>query len=140
MWQKSVPATSVWVEGLSNMEGAKTWIFPDGYLPAKGQGEDYIGHDCICIVNTSLEAAQCFLDFYFEDTEPQLNIPVLVGAQRSLHLRLDKPEQLGGYALPREKPYSARLRSSVPVVAQYSRLDVKQSNMAFLSNLGYPVP
>jgi hypothetical protein len=121
------------------MDGAKTWIFPDGYLPQRGEGEDYVGHDCICIVNTGLEDAQCWLDFYFEDTEPQLNIAVSVGAQRSLHLRLDKPEQLGGYLLPREMPYSARLRSNVPVVAQYSRLDVKQNNMAFLSSLGYGI-
>lgn len=120
-------------------EGATTWIFPDGYLPAKGNGTDYIGHDCICIVNTSLEPAQCQLDFYFEDSEPILAIPIVVGAQRSLHLRLDKPEQLGGYVLPREKPYSARLRSNIAVVAQYSRLDVTQSNMAFLSSLGYTV-
>jgi hypothetical protein len=119
------------------MDGAKIWIFPDGYLPARGEGNDYIGHDCICIVNTGMETAQCFLDIYFEDTEPQLSIPVLVGAQRSLHLRLDKPEQLDGYVLRRETPYSARLRSNVPVVAQYSRLDVKQSNMAFLSGLGW---
>jgi hypothetical protein len=118
-------------------DGAKTWIFPDGYLPARGEGVHYVGHDCICIVNTSLESAQCLLDFYFEDSEPILEIPVMVGAQRSLHLRLDKPELLGGFELPREKPYSARLRSNIPVVAQYSRLDVTQSNMAFLSGLGY---
>ncbi len=120
-----------------NPQGATTWIFPDGYLPARGNSTDYVGHDCICIVNTSLEAAHCTLDFYFEDIEPMLGIPILVGAQRSLHLRLDKP--LNGYKLPREKPYSVRLRSSIPVVAQYSRLDVTQSNMAFLSSLGYAI-
>ena len=120
-------------------QGATTWIFPDGYLPTRGSGTDYVGHDCICIVNTSLETAQCTLDFYFEDIEPMLGIPVLISAQRSLHLRLDKPEHLSGYNLPREKPYSARLRSSIPVVAQYSRLDVTQSNMAFLSSLGYAI-
>ena len=118
-------------------DGATRWIFPDGYLPARGDGSHYVGHDCVCIVNTGLEDAACLLDFYFEDREPQLEIAVTVGARRSLHLRLDKPEQLGGYALPRETPYSLRLTASVPVVAQYSRLDVTQSNMAFLSALGY---
>ena len=54
-----------------------------------------------------------------------------------MHLRLDEPELLGGYELPRETPYSLRLTASVPIVAQYSRLDVTQSNMAFLSALGY---
>jgi hypothetical protein len=118
-------------------DGAKLWIFPDGYLPARGEGNQYVGHDCVCILNTGLEIAECSLDFYFEDREPVLGVPVTVGAQRSLHLRLDKPEQLGGYALPRETPYSLRLTSSVALVAQYSRLDVTQPNMAFLSSLGY---
>ena len=118
-------------------DGATRWIFPDGFLPARGNGDHYVGHDCVCILNTGLEGAECLLDFYFEDREPQLEVRVTVGAQRSLHLRLDKPEQLGGYALPRETPYSLRLTASVPVVAQYSRLDVTQPNMAFLSALGY---
>ena len=66
-----------------------------------------------------------------------LEVRVTVGAQRSLHLRLDKPEMLGGYVLPRETPYSSGVTASVPVVAQYSRLDVTQLNMAFLSSRGY---
>jgi hypothetical protein len=122
-------------------EGAKTWIFPDGYLPARGDAADaaagYLGHDCLCIVNTGLELAECLLDFYFEDREPQLAIAITVAGQRSLHLRLDRPEQLAGYLLPREVPYSLRLRASTAVVAQYSRLDVRQNNMAFLSSLGF---
>ncbi len=118
-------------------DGARRWIFPDGFLPARGDGDHYVGHDCVCIVNTGSEEATCLLDFYFEDREPQLEVCVTVGAQRSLHLRLDKPEGLGGYVLPRETPYSLRLTASVPVVAQYSRLDVTQPNMAFLTSLGY---
>ncbi len=118
-------------------DGATRWIFPDGFLPTRGEGEQYVGHDCVCILNTGLEEAVCVLDFYFEDRDPALGVRVTVGAQRSLHLRLDQPERLGGYALPRETPYSLRLTSSVAVVAQYSRLDVTQPNMAFLSSLGY---
>ncbi|MCL6526679.1 MAG: hypothetical protein K6T57_07305 [Thermaceae bacterium] len=121
------------------MEGAKVWIFPDGYLPAKGPEGKYVGHDCICLVNTGERAAKVWLDLFFEDRDPVLDIEIRLGAQRSLHLRLDQPERLGGYELPRETPYSARVRSDVPIVAQYSRLDVTQPNMAFLSVMGYPV-
>jgi hypothetical protein len=120
-------------------DGARIWVFPDGFLPARGDGDEYVGHDCLCIVNTGFEAARCQLDFYFEDAEPKLGVDVSVGAQRSRHLRLDRSESLGGYELPRETPYSLRVTASLPVVAQYSRLDVKQSNMAFLSSLGFAV-
>ncbi|MER3482160.1 MAG: hypothetical protein C4332_02320 [Meiothermus sp.] len=120
-------------------EGAKTWIFPDGYLPAQGPKGSYVGHDCICMVNASDTHATVLLDLFFEDREPVLDIEIRLPARRSLHLRMDKPEMLGGYELPRETPYSARIRSNVPIVAQYSRLDVTQANMAFLSVMGYPV-
>ncbi|MBF6594085.1 MAG: hypothetical protein IVW51_06515 [Thermaceae bacterium] len=120
-------------------EGAKTWIFPDGYLPAQGPEGNYVGHDCICMVNTSDQDASVLLDIFLEDREPVLDIEIRLPAQRSLHLRMDKPEMLGGYELPRETPYSARVRSNVPIVAQYSRLDVTQPNMAFLSVMGFAV-
>jgi hypothetical protein len=120
-------------------EGAKVWIFPDGYLPARGPDGAYVGHDCICMVNTGNRVATVLLDVFFEDRDPWLDIEIRLPAQRSLHLRMDQPEMLGGYKLPRETPYSARVRSDVPIVAQYSRLDVAQPNLAFLSVMGYPV-
>ncbi len=116
-------------------QGARVWIFADGYLPEKGEGEKYVGHDCLCVVNTGLEDADLRLDFYFEDREAVENVPARIGAKRSLHLRLDQP--VGNFELPREVPYSLRLRSSVPVVAQYSRLDVTQPNATLMTSLGY---
>jgi len=116
-------------------QGARVWIFADGFLPQKGPGGKYLGHDCLCVVNTGDEDADLLLDFYFEDREAVQSIPARVGARRSLHLRLDKP--LEGFTLPREIPYSLRLRSSVPVVAQYSRLDVTQANATLMTSLGY---
>lgn len=117
-------------------QGARVWIFADGYLPEAGSGGKYVGHDCLCVVNTSLEDADLLLDFYFEDREAVESIPARVGAKRSLHLRFDQPDRLV-YGLPRETPYSLRLRSSVPVVAQYSRLDVTQPNVTIMTSLGF---
>ncbi len=116
-------------------EGSRLWIFPDGYLPAEGSGGSYVGHEAICLLNTGSEDAQLWLDFYFEDREPQLGVPVSLPARRCLHLRTDKP--IGGFSLPRETPYALRLRSSLPVVAQYSRLDATQPNLAFMAVLGW---
>lgn len=121
-------------------DGARTWVFPDGFCPRKGEGEGYHGHDALCIVNTGTEEARLWLDLYFEDRDCHEGIALMVPGQRSLHLRMDRPEHLGGYILPREVPYSARLRSNVPVVAQYSRLDVAQTNLALMTSLGFAVP
>ena len=119
-------------------QGARVWIFADGFLPEQGEGGKYLGHDCLCVVNTGLEDATLLLDFYFENQDAVEGIAARVGAKRSLHLRLDRSEKLG-YTLPREIPYSLRLRSSVPVVAQYSRLDVTQANATLMTTLGFPL-
>lgn len=122
----------------SAKSGAQTWFVPDGYLPAKGPEGGYVGHDCVCLLNTTPQEAQVWLDIYFEDQEPVEGLEVRLAPKRCLHLRMDKPEMLGGFEMPREVPYALRVRSSVPIVVQYSRLDVTQSNMAFLSVMGFP--
>ncbi|MEI6387057.1 MAG: sensory rhodopsin transducer [Spirochaetota bacterium] len=41
--------------------------------------------------------------------------------------------------VPLETQYAIRVDSSVPVVAQYGRLDSRQANLAYYTTLGYPV-
>lgn len=121
-------------------QGARVWIFPDGYLPSAGPGGGLVGHESLCLVNTGDQDARLTLDLYFETQEPALGMTFGVRAYRSLHLRMDRLYLIGGPVLPRETPYSARVTSSVPVVAQLSRLDVTLPNAALMTSLGYPVP
>lgn len=120
-------------------EGRKVWLIPDAYLPEVGSGK-YVGHEAICILNTGDEPANVQLDFYFEDRDPIKGVPVQVGPERTWHLRLDHPENLGGLELPREVPYAIRVRSDVNIVVQHSRLDVTQSNMALFTTMGWTEP
>jgi hypothetical protein len=119
--------------------GSKTWTIPDAYLPAIGKPgkTGYVGHESLCVLNSSAKQATLRIGFYFADRAP-LTATVTVPAQRCLHLRFDDPKQLGGFVVPREVPYGLRVESSVPVVVQHSRLDVTQPNMAFLSAIAHP--
>ena len=128
-------------------EGRRVWIVPDAYLPpltAEGEmkrasGQGYWSHESLCIVNTGPKPARLSLNFYFEDRPPVKNIRVTVGAERTWHIRFDKPEQLGGFRVPAGVPYALRVESDVPVVVQHSRLDTTQPNCAFLSVVAHPV-
>lgn len=119
-------------------EGATMWLIPDAYLPAAGAGP-LLGHEAICILNTGEEPARVEVDFYFEDREPYLGVPVRVGPRRTLHVRTDRPEMLNGFAVPRQVPYALRVRSDVPIVVQYSRLDVTQPNLALMTAMAFPI-
>ena len=117
--------------------GAKTWYFPDGYLPEKVDNGAMEAHEALMLLNTCEEPAEVLLDFYFEDQAPVKDVPVTVGAERIRTLRLDKPEDLGGVAIPPLTQYSIRVRASVAIVAQFGRLDTTQTAMAYYGSDGF---
>lgn len=125
-------------------EGARIWIIPDGYLPPlsdedRRKEEGYWSHEAICIVNTADKEAKCTLQIFFEDREPIKDIQFVVGPERSLHLRLDKPEMMGGKEIPEGVPYSLKVISNIKVVVQHSRLDTTQEKLALFTTMGYPI-
>ncbi len=117
--------------------GARIWYFPDGYLPEKVGEGPLEGHEALMLLNTGMTPAEISLDFYFEDRDPVKNVPVTVQAERILGLRLDNPRDIGGLDIPPMTQYSIRVRSDVPIVAQFGRLDTTQTNMAYYSPPGF---
>ncbi len=117
--------------------GARVWYFPDGYLPEKVGDGPLEGHEALMLLNTGEKPAEISLDFYFEDRDPVKNVPVTVQAERIMGLRLDNPRDIGGLDIPPMTQYSIRVRSDVPIVAQFGRLDTTQVNMAYYSPPGF---
>lgn len=123
--------------GEMGMNGAKTWCFPDGYLPEKtGQGS-MEAHEALMLLNCGKNPANVKLDLYFEDRDPVKDIPVIVGAERVKTLRLDNPDDIGGFEIPALTQYSIRVRSDVDIVVQFGRLDTTQNNMAYYVGVGH---
>lgn len=117
--------------------GAKTWYFPDGYLPEKTPGGKMEAHEALMLFNVGEQAADVLLDIYFSDRPPVKSIPVKVDAERVKTLRLDHPEDLGGLKIPPLTQYAIRIRSDVNLVAQFGRVDTTQANMAYYVGVGY---
>jgi len=123
--------------------GKKCWVVPDGYIPLytdrdKENINDYISHECICILNNMEQNASIELIFYFENLAPKIVKNITVEAQRSRHLRINELKIDNKQVVPNGKPYSLIIKSSGPIFAQMSRLDTTQNNMAFLSTMAYP--
>jgi len=119
--------------------GKKTWYIADGWIPDRGQGEDarYTGHEAVIILNTQDQDAAIVMDIYFEDKTPWKNIAIVVPANRVRCLRMDNPADTGNMALQRYEQYALRLRSDIPVVVQFGRMDIKQSNLAYIGAIAY---
>ncbi len=121
---------------MNTPDGRKTWIFPDGDLPPAGEeGLPLEGHESLVVLNTGDEDAHIVMDVYFPDREPE-TVKLLAPARRVTCFRMDKPVGDRGFQVPFGQ-YALRLRSSVPIVVQMGRADVRQTNLAYYTTLGY---
>jgi hypothetical protein len=117
--------------------GKKRWFVADAYLPSSGQGSRWESHESICILNVSDADAQIRLSLYFEDRPAIEGIPLAVKSKSNKHFRMDQPERLAGTQIPRDVPFGLAVESDVPVICQYSRLDVTQPNFTLMTTIPY---
>lgn len=121
-------------------DGAKIWMIPDAYLATPADDDPvYKNHEAICVMNTTDEDAHLQLDFYFADREPFEDVAVTVPAKRCHHIRMDDPDQVGGYEIPLDTPYGVRVRSDVPIIVQYSRMYATTHNISLMTTMACAV-
>jgi hypothetical protein len=118
-------------------EGARSWCFPDGYLPELNAEGLLKSHEALMILNTGRKRARLRLDIYFEDRDPARGIQFEVGAERVCCIHMDQPEQLNGVVIPPLTQYALRIVSDRKVIIQFGRLDATQPNLAYYTTMGY---
>ncbi len=119
--------------------GVKQWVIAEGYIPGESHGPQpqMTSHETVCILNASDQDAHVGITIFYKDREPVGPYRVTVPARRTKHVRfndLKDPEPI-----PRDTDYSSVIRSDVPIVAQHTRLDSRQSANALLSTVAYPI-
>ena len=117
------------------MSGKKQWYIVDGYRPSPQPDPNavYEGHESIMILNTNTQDAHVRISVYFEDREPIENIPFIVPAKRIRSFCTHEGAFPGGVSIGVGVQYSIAIKSDVGVHVQYGRLDVQQSNMAYMA-------
>ena len=118
--------------------GVREWVIAEGYIPSESHGPQpqMTSHETVCILNSSDQDAHVEITIYYSNREPVGPYKITVPARRTQHVRfnnLKDPEPI-----PRDTDYSSVIRSDVPIVAQHTRLDSRQSENALLSTMAYP--
>ncbi len=113
--------------------GKKVWFFPDGDLPAPGEGE-LKGHESLVILNPNAIDAEIKIIVYFTDRDPEILNAGKVKAQRVRCIRTNEP--IDGFQIPLGQ-YALTIESTAGVVAQIGRMDVAQPNLAYYTTMGY---
>lgn len=114
--------------------GRTDWFFPDGDLPPAGDG-GFKGHESLILLNPNACDAEVQITIYFEDRDPKQLPEQIVKAQRVRCIRMDAP--IGGYQIPCGQ-YALRIASTVPIICQLGRADVRQPNLAYYTVMGFP--
>ena len=89
----------------------------------------------VCMLNAGDTDAQVEIMIYFADRKPAGPFKITVPAQRTVHQRfndLRDPE-----TVPKGTTYSSVITSTVPIVAQHTRLDGRRNDLALLSTIAY---
>ncbi|MCX7795983.1 MAG: sensory rhodopsin transducer [bacterium] len=123
---------------MSNEIGEYIWLIPDAYLPPYGDPE-LPSHESTCILNVNKKSARVKFTFYFEDQDPIESNELEIPPERTLHVRLDKAKELLGVELRTNVPFAIKVESDTRIVVQHSRMDTRQSNLAYMTSMGYPV-
>lgn len=116
--------------------GKKIWVFADGDLPPQGN-EEPLGHEALMLVNNNEQPANIELELLFEDKEPKSGIHITAPAKRVTCYRMDFPVGEEKFSIPPGQ-YAVILKSDVPVVCLYGRLD-RRPDMAYYPIAGYSI-
>lgn len=118
-------------------DGELIWCIPDAYFPKDGDSR-LPSHESISVLNTGDKEANLKISFFFEDSRSAIkNVAVHISPESCVHLRLDKPEQIGNIVIPYDTPYGIRIESDVRVVVQYSRAYTGSVRMALMTTIAY---
>ena len=113
--------------------GKRIWFFPDGDIPAPGNGE-VKGHESLVILNPNNTDAQITVSVFFTDRDPVVLDAGKVGEHRVRCIRTNEP--LDGFQIPFGQ-YALKVESTVGIIAQIGRMDVTQANLAYYTTMGH---
>jgi hypothetical protein len=110
--------------------GARYWYFPDGDLPWPDQHGPFRGHESLLVLNVCAIPATLGIDLFWTDSDPVLGIHAVVAPERLAVLHPPYGERDAAdrpVSVPVRRQYALRLRSSVPVICQFGRIECRPS-------------
>ncbi len=115
---------------------SKKWYIPDCYWHSHSEGDYFVSHEAVCVLNTTAADAVVSLTLYFEDRAPVKGYEVTVPAERTIHIRIDRIVNKDGIAVPKDTPYAIVVESSCEDLhVQYTRVDCSQDPLAICTTV-----
>jgi hypothetical protein len=117
--------------------GARLWVIPDAYLPARSTGS-LKSHESTCVLNVGPRPAALKLTAYFEDRQPLTGFQAVCPPRRTVHIRIDQLRNSKKQKIPTAVPFALKVESNVNIVVQHTRLDSTQPALALMTTMAFP--
>ncbi|HTT00675.1 MAG TPA: sensory rhodopsin transducer [Steroidobacteraceae bacterium] len=117
--------------------GHRRWAIAEGYVPEWSHGPEpqMLSHETVCLLNAGASDAHVVITVYFADRDPVGPYRLTVPARRTRHVRFNDLED--PQPIPRGTDYASVIESDVPIVAQHTRLDSRQSENALMTTIAF---
>ncbi len=117
--------------------GRTHWAIAEGYIPEWSHGPEpaLLSHETVCLLNAGPKDARVRITLYFADREPVGPYELTVPARRTRHVRFNDLSQ--PQPVPRGTDYASVIEADVPIVAQHTRLDSRQSENALMTTIAF---
>ena len=118
--------------------GKLDWAFSGGRIPFNSTGEEpmFNSHDKISVLNTSEEEAELEIFIFYENEAPVGTFEVEIKPQRLRKIRIN--DLIDPIPVKLERNYGCYIRSNVPVIIQFSRMDTGQNANSIMGTLAFP--
>ncbi len=119
--------------------GRMQWAVAEGYIPSQstGEGRAFESHETLCFLNPGDRAAHVEITVYFAEEEPSGPYHVTVPPRRTRHVRFN--DFTDPRPLPRDTDFASIITSDVPIILQHTRLDSRQSALALMTTMAFPL-
>jgi hypothetical protein len=118
--------------------GAECWMVTGGHIPLRSTGREpeFTSRDELSILNTNRGRACLSITIYYTDREPVGPYELVVKPRTTRRVRFN--DLIFPEALALGVDYAAMIRSDVPVVVQFTRLDSAASEKSWACGVAYP--
>lgn len=117
--------------------GKLDWAFSGGRIPFDSTGEEpmFNSHDKIAVLNTSEEEAEIEIFIFYEDAAPVGTYEVEIKPKRLRKIRIN--DLIDPEAVRLERNYGCYIRSNVPIVIQFSRMNTGSKEVGLMGSMAY---
>ena len=117
--------------------GCNIWVVSGGHIPDRNNGvePEFTSRDTLCLLNINQVEASVEITIYHNDKQPVGPYKLTAKPERTKHIRVN--DLIDPEPVFLDHDYSAVIKSDIPIVVQFSRMNTCQTALSIFSTMAY---